>query len=99
MTSHLSPQCSRLVAYLKARGGWVSSWDLVMATHILNTTARISEVRQAGIGVECRAVDVTKGHYEYRLAAPAAVPSPAAPVGHQSDMFSRTPWNPVAVKP
>jgi hypothetical protein len=37
-----------------------------MELHILNATARISELRQAGIGVDCRVVDAKKGHYEYR---------------------------------
>lgn len=43
----LSRQCQAIVDALKAAGrGGLTTWDLAMATHILNPGKRVSEVRR-----------------------------------------------------
>lgn len=48
-------QAARLLAYIKAHPG-ASSLEVTAALRIVNVTGRISDLRAAGISIECRKV-------------------------------------------
>ena len=46
-------QADRILAHLQGNPG-SSSWELTLATGTINTTGRISDLRQRGHVIECR---------------------------------------------
>lgn len=67
----LSAQCMALLERLQRSP--VTNVEAVAQMHILNLTARISELRQAGHDVRAERVPGQRGTWVYRLCAPVPV--------------------------